>query len=84
MICPNDNRTRMVDGFDYINYCPHCGIERYAVQRSINDLVRENGGVLDFSREKEVVLAETDPGFRDLVERAYDKWKAINQPTKDV
>jgi hypothetical protein len=65
----------MVKDDDYLDYCPHCGIERYAVQRSINDLVKAGGGVLDFSRVKEEVLAETDPGFRDLVEKAYDKYK---------
>lgn len=74
MRCPNDKKTRMVESSDYLNWCPHCRVERYAVRRNINDLKRADGGVLDFSREKNEILAGVSDGFRGLVEKAYDEY----------
>ncbi len=73
MKCPRDGKTRMQEGSDYLNQCPHCGVERYAVQRNINDLVRENGGVFDFTKPLEKVLETVSEGFKPLVARAYKK-----------
>lgn len=81
MKCPNDGETEMYKSEDYLDYCGHCGVERYAVRRNINDLVKHAGGVLDFSREKEVVLAEVSDGFKGLVDRAYDIYQKKLNPS---
>ena len=74
MICPRDGKTRMTDGFDYINHCPQCGAERYASRRCINDMVRDwDNGVFDWSRPLEELFQQTSPGFYGIIERVWHK-----------
>lgn len=65
----------MSDAEDYLNYCPHCGVEVYAFRRAINDAVRNKDGLWDYSLPLPAFLRQFGHGFRGIGLRAYLKVK---------
>ena len=75
MKCPVDGKTRMTDGIDYINSCPHCGATGYASERAIRDIVRNVGKIWDYSLPLDKFLLQFARGFRDMGLKAWERTK---------
>lgn len=73
MKCPRDRKTRMTKGADYLDMCPHCGIERFATRRAINDIVANKDNLWDFSKGKDHFLSQFSEGFRGIGELAWNR-----------
>ena len=73
MKCPNDRKTEMVKSSDFCDWCPHCGIERFAIERCIRGMMKED---YDWSLplnhfKKKYCENTTDSSFDGLLLRAF-------------
>ena len=81
MKCPNDRKTQMVKSSDHLDFCPHCGAERFAVERCIRDMMKED---YDWSLAPEEFAQKymegtPDSSFDPLLGKAYTR---KNRPQK--
>ncbi len=73
MRCPRDRKTRMSEPEDYLNMCPHCGVEVFASRRAVNDIYRNIDDIWDYSLPLDKFLLQFSRGFRDLGLRAWER-----------
>lgn len=70
---------RMYEAEDYLNRCLHCGRERFAWRRGINDLLRGGlDGTYDYDVDKDTFAKQggerPNDMFYDLWAIAWDRW----------
>lgn len=79
MKCPRDRKTEMVKSSDFVDWCPHCGVEKYAVERCIRAMMKEDyDWSLPLSDFKEKYCENTADSFFDaLLLRAYSRRPSV-------
>lgn len=78
MLCPNDGKTKLFEGSNHLNWCPHCGYEVFATERCIRDMMKED---FEWHLPLEEFLKKNDGGesYNWLLSKA---WTRINKRPK--